>query len=148
MVAKKCKRSRRNRSRKQRRSRKQQRSRRQSQRGGMAPFDAPYQSMSDSAARAMAGVASLDSSIAELPSVIPRQSGGSELAPFRGGRRRRRSNRKSRRSRKSQKSQRGGMSPIDAPSVYIRSPAGVNPQFAEEGAVNSLYSASRGAQGY
>jgi hypothetical protein len=104
--------------------------------------------MSDSAARAMAGVANLDSSIAELPSVIPRhQSGGAELAPFRGGRRlrRRRSNRK---SRKSRKSQRGGMTPIDAPSMYIRSPAGVNPQFANEGSVNSLYSASRGAQGY
>jgi hypothetical protein len=140
MVARKCKRSRRNKK-QSRRNRRQSRRQNRNQRGGMAPFDAPYQSMSDSAARAMAGVANLDSSIAELPSVIPRhQSGGAELAPFRGGRRLR--------LRKSRRNQRGGMSPIDAPSVYIRSPAGVNPQFANEGSVNSLYSASRGAQGY
>jgi hypothetical protein len=120
----------------------------------MAPFDAPYQSMSEAAARSMAGVASLDNSIAELPRVIPRQSGGnSDLAPFRGGSRR---NRKSKRSKKSQRNQRsqsrrnqrGGNAPFDAPYTLGYALPGVNPQFANENMVNSLYSATRGAQGY
>ena len=150
MAGKHCKnkRSRRNRSRNQRKSKSQRRSQRrnQSQRGGMAPFDAPYQSMSEAAARSMAGVASLDNSIAELPRVIPRQSGGnSDLAPFRGGGW---SGKRSRRSQRSQRSQRGGNAPFDAPYTLGYALPGVNPQFANESMVNSLYSATRGAQGY
>jgi hypothetical protein len=109
----------------------------------MAPFDAPYQSMSEAAARSMAGVASLDNSIAELPRVIPSQSGGnSDLAPFRGG------GWKGKRSRRSRRNQRGGNAPFDAPYTLGYALPGVNPQFANENMVNSLYSATRGAQGY
>lgn len=154
-----------------RRSRKQSRrshKSRRNQRGGSAPFDAPYEAL-DGAARAAAQVSSLDGFISELPSVIPRQGGGRYRraignspdptwagphpnmkggnAPFNapyklgGGRR------KNRRSRK-QRKQRGGQADFNAPYSFGYSLPGVNPQFGNEGAVNSLYSQSRGAQGY
>jgi hypothetical protein len=128
------------RSRKQsRRSRKQSR---RSQRGGSAPFDAPYEALSG-AARSAAQVASLDGFISELPSVIPRQSGGNAPfnAPYKlsGGKRR-----KNRRSRK----QRGGQADFNASYSFGYKLPGVNPQFGNEGSVNSLYSQTRGAQGY
>jgi len=64
----------------QRQSRKQRKSRRQSrhrrnQRGGAAPFDAPYEALAG-AARAAAQVAPLDRYISDLPGLIPRQGGG------------------------------------------------------------------------
>lgn len=160
------------RSRKSRRSHKSHRNLR-NQRGGYAPIDAPYEAL-DGAARAAAQVSSLDGFISELPSVIPRQGGGRYRringnvynspdptwagpppppsmiggnAPFNapyklgGGRR------KNRRSRK-QRKQRGGQADFNAPYSFGYSLPGVNPQFANEGAVNSLYSQSRGAQGY
>jgi hypothetical protein len=164
------------RSRKQsRRSRKQSRRNlrsRRNQRGGYAPTDAPYEALDGAAARAAAQVSSLDGFISELPSVIPRQGGGRYRrangnsptpvwagppppppsmiggnAPFNapyklGGERR-----KNRRSRK-QRKQRGGQADFNAPYSFGYSLPGVNPQFGNEGSVNSLYSQSRGAQGY
>lgn len=64
--------------RQQRQSRKQRQSRRshrRNQRGGAAPFDAPYEALTG-AARAAAQVAPLDRYIADLPGLIPRQGGG------------------------------------------------------------------------
>jgi len=65
-----------------------------------------------------------------------------------GGRRYRRKNKKSRRSSRRNQSQRGGNAPFDAPYSLGYKLPGVNEQFASEGSVNSLYSQSRGAQGY
>ena len=67
-------------SQKQRQSRKQRKSRRnlrnrRSQRGGAAPFDAPYEALAG-AARDAAQVAPLDRYISDLPGLIPRQGGG------------------------------------------------------------------------
>lgn len=61
----------------QRRSRKQKRQSRyrRNQRGGAAPFDAPYEALAG-AARAAAQVAPLDRYISDLPSLIPKQGGG------------------------------------------------------------------------
>ena len=127
-----------------RRSRKSRRSHR-NQRGGYAPIDAPYEALDGAAARAAAQVSSLDGYISELPNVIPRQAGGNAPfnAPYKlgGGRRK---NRRSRRQRK----QRGGQADFNAPYSFGYKLPGVNEQFANEGVVNSLYSQSRGAQGY
>ena len=63
-----------------------------------------------------------------------------------GGRRRR--NKKSRRNSRRNQKQRGGNAPFNAPYSLGYKLPGVNEQFASEGSVNSLYSQSRGAQGY
>ena len=116
------------------------------QQGGMAPMVAGDDYLLDAAARATAGVGSLDASFAELPSVIPRQA---------GGRRHRRSHKKShRRSHKkshrrshthrrgSRRQQRGGaLAEMNGPSMLVSdmSKTGSNPQFLDEASVNPLY---------
>ena len=103
------------------------------QRGGMAPFG-QHELLLDGATRVQAEVSGLDHSIAELPSVIPKQAGG----------------RRKRNGRRSQRSQRGGEL-AEFGGSYELLPAsvvrGVNPQFGNEQVVNPMYGAHRGAQG-
>ena len=131
------------------------------QRGGMAPFaslDNGY--LIDQAARVQAETSPLDQAISELPSVIPKQSGGKRRSSRKGGKGRKATKkaRKSRKSRKSgksrrrsqrQKNQRGGMYPIDADTMLLPrgTPIGANPQFSNEAQVNNLYSQYSGPQG-
>ena len=106
----------------------------------MAPFDYKDALLLDSATRAQAQVVGLDQHVAESQ-VMARQGGGTRYR-FRSRRNRRSRNRK-------QKKQRGG-NLADFGASYELLPAGavrgVNPQFQDEGRVNSLYSQSRGAQ--
>jgi hypothetical protein len=124
------------------------------QRGGMAPFaslDNGY--LIDQAARVQAETSPLDQAINELPSVIPKQSGGKRRSSRKG----RKATKKSKKSRKSkgrrrsqkQRSQRGGMYPIDADTMLLPrgTPIGANPQFSNEAQVNNLYSQYSGPQG-
>lgn len=108
------------------------------QRGGMAPWSTGSALLLDGSARVQAEQGGLDSYIAELPSVIPKQGGG-----------RRRSHRRRSHRRRSQR-QRGGMSPYDAPGMLLSRDqyphAGQNPQFVTEASVNPLYGEFRGAQ--
>ena len=134
------------------------------QRGGMAPFaslDNGY--LIDQAARVQAETSPLDQAISELPSVIPKQSGGKRRASRKGGKARKatkkaRKSRKSRGRRRSQKqqqrqrnqrNQRGGMYPIDADTMLLPrgTPIGANPQFSNEAQVNNLYNEYSGPQG-
>ena len=101
--------------------------------------------LSAGADRAAAQVAPLDGYMNDLSHVIPAQRGGN--APFgasyvyklNGGRRQ---------SRRQSRNQRGGNAPFGAPYSLGLTLPGVNPQFANEHHVNSLYSQTRGAQGY
>ena len=106
------------------------------QRGGMAPWSTGSALLLDGSARVQAEQGGLDSYIAELPSVIPKQG---------GGRRYRHSHR-----RRSHRRQHGGMSPYDAPAMLLARDqyphAGQNPQFVTEASVNPLYGEFRGAQ--
>jgi hypothetical protein len=136
------------------------------QRGGMAPFaslDNGY--LIDQAARVQAETSPLDQAISELPSVIPKQSGGKRRASRRSSRSRKakkgskkskksksrksHSRRRSQKQQKSQRSQRGGMYPIDADTMLLPrgTPIGANPQFSNEAQVNNLYSQYSGPQG-
>jgi len=138
------------------------------QRGGMAPFaslDNGY--LIDQSARVQAETSPLDLAISELPSVIPKQSGGKRRSSRKGrkggkGRKAKKATRKSkgrkggksrRRSQKkqqrSQRNQRGGMYPIDADTMLLPrdTPIGANPQFSNEAQVNNLYSQYSGPQG-
>jgi len=133
------------------------------QRGGMAPFaslDNGY--LIDQSARVQAETSPLDLAISELPSVIPKQSGGKRRAS-RKGRKARKATKKARKSkgrksrgrRRSQKQQqrqrkqRGGMYPIDADTMLLPrgTPIGANPQFSNEAQVNNLYNEYSGPQG-
>jgi len=122
---------------KQRQSRKQKQ---RNQRGGAAPFDAPYVALDgDVAALKMAGVYGQNEANTAAQ-MLARQNGGNhdDLAPFKGGRRR----------RKSQRNQRGGMADFNAsPTLGFKLP-GVNDQFANEGKVmGGWYNPTQGAQG-
>ena len=135
------------------------------QRGGMAPFaslDNGY--LIDQSARVQAETSPLDLAISELPSVIPKQSGGKRRSSRKGrkarkakkatrkskgrkgGKSRRRSQKKQQRS---QRNQRGGMYPIDADTMLLPrdTPIGANPQFSNEAQVNNLYNEYSGPQG-
>ena len=130
------------------------------QRGGMAPFASlDNGSLIDQAARVQAETSPLDLAISELPSVIPKQSGGKRRSSRKGGKGRK-ATKKARKSRKSrgrrrsqrqrqQRSQRGGMYPIDADTMLLPrgTPIGANPQFSNEAQVNNLYSEYSGPQG-
>jgi hypothetical protein len=123
----------------------------------MAPFaslDNGY--LIDQAARVQAETSPLDQAINELPSVIPKQSGGKRRA----SRKAKKGSKKVRKSKKSskghsrrrsqkQRSQRGGMYPIDADTMLLPrgTPIGANPQFSNEAQVNNLYSEYSGPQG-
>lgn len=121
---------------KQSRKQKQRQSRKQrQQRGGMAPFDASSRLLDESVGRDMAQTSVLDRYMSDLSHVIPKQGGG------------RRRNRRSQRSRRN-RNQRGGMAPIDHPTMMFKDAPGSNSQFTDENNVNSLYSQNRGAQGY
>lgn len=135
------------------------------QRGGMAPFaslDNGY--LIDQSARVQAETSPLDLAISELPSVIPKQSGGRRRSRSsrKGGKARkarkttkktkgRKSGKSRRRSQKQrqQRNQRGGMYPIDADTMLLPrgTPIGANPQFSNEAQVNNLYSEYSGPQG-
>ena len=125
------------------------------QRGGMAPIAQGDSYLLDAATRVQAEVGPLDKSFMELPSVIPRQTGGRRKTSGRKSRRsgrksRRASGRKSRRAsgrkgrrscRKGRRTQRGGMMDFDAayryapPGAY----AGENPQIHTEQTVNHSF---------
>jgi hypothetical protein len=124
------------------------------QRGGMAPISQGDSYLLDAATRVQAEVGPLDKSFMELPSVIPRQTGGRRKSRRSGrktsGRKSRRSGRKSRRAsgrkgrrscRKGRRTQRGGMMDFDAayryapPGAY----AGENPQIHTEQTVNHSF---------
>ena len=138
------------------------------QRGGMAPFaslDNGY--LIDQSARVQAETSPLDLAISELPSVIPKQSGGKRRSSRKGrkarkakkatrkskgrkgGKSRRRSQKQQQRSQRNQRNQRGGMYPIDADTMLLPrdTPIGANPQFSNEAQVNNLYSQYSGPQG-
>jgi hypothetical protein len=118
-----------------RRSQKQQQYR---QRGGMAAYSTGDSYLLDGPTRIQAEVGPLDRAFAELPSVVPRQMGGS-----RRSRRQRRSQRRSR----SQRSQRGGAAPFGDPYMIFQNPQGVNPQFSTEHQVRpDTYFENEGAQ--
>lgn len=95
----------------------------------MAPFEYKDGLLLDTATRAQAEVSGLDKFIAESQ-VFSRQAGGT-------------------RYRKRSRKQRGGELASFSTNYELLAPGvprGVNPQFATEGIVNSLYSQSRGAQ--
>jgi hypothetical protein len=129
------------------------------QRGGMAPFaslDNGY--LIDQAARVQAETSPLDLAISELPSVIPKQSGGKRRSSKASKKAKKSKSRKSRKSkgrrrsqkqRQQQRNQRGGMYPIDADTMLLPrgTPIGANPQFSNEAQVNNLYSEYSGPQG-
>ena len=111
------------------------------QRGGMSPYSTGDSYLLDAPTRVQAEVSPLDSAFSELPSVIPRQSGG----------RRQRSRRSRRqRSQRSRRQQRGGMSPYTADPLLLDRAAyshlSQNPQFRTEAEVNSLYHEFKGPQ--
>ena len=133
----------------------------QQQRGGMAPITAGDSYLLDTATRVQAEVGPLDKSIAELPSVIPKQMGGRRRRSHKRSRKgrkgrkqqkqsRKQSRKQQRRQSRKQRKQRGGMSPFDAPGMLLDKGAyaadGTNPQFRTEGTVNSLYGEFKGAQ--
>jgi hypothetical protein len=105
------------------------------QRGGMAAYSTGNAYLLDGPTRIQAEVGPLDRYIAELPSLIPRQTGG-----------RRKGRRGSKRSKRSSRSQRGGAAPFGDPYMIFQNPQGVNPQFHTEGRVNQLYIENGGAQ--
>jgi hypothetical protein len=115
------------------------------QHGGMAPIAQGDSYLLDAATRVQAEVGPLDKSFMELPSVIPRQTGGRRKSR-RSGRKSRRSSRKSHRSgrkgrRHTYRRQQGGMMDFDAayryapPGAY----AGENPQIHTEQTVNPMF---------
>jgi hypothetical protein len=111
------------------------------QRGGMSPYSTGDSYLLDAPTRVQAEVGPLDSAFSQLPSVIPRQSGG----------RRQRSRRSRRqRSQRSRRQQRGGMSPYTADPLLLDRAAyshlSQNPQFHTEAEVNSLYNEFKGPQ--
>jgi hypothetical protein len=108
------------------------------QRGGMAAYSMGDAYLLDGPTRIQAEVGPLDRAFAELPSVIPRQTGGK--------RRGRRSSKRSGSKRTQRRSQRGGAAPFSDPYMIFQNPQGVNPQFHTEGRVNQLYVENGGAQ--
>ena len=106
-------------SRKTRRSQKQQQYR---QRGGMAAYSTGNAYLLDGPTRIQAEVGPLDRYIAELPSLIPRQTGGRRRGGKRSGSKR----------RSQRRSQRGGAAPFGDPYMIFQNPQGVNPQFSTE----------------
>lgn len=118
------------------------------QRGGMAPFTAGDNYLLDAATRVQAEVAPLDKAFAELPSVMPRQAGGSRSRRRSMRRRhsmRRRSHR--RRTHRRRQQQRGGMAPFGYEMALPKgADAAMNPQFQTEGSVNPIYGEFKGAQ--
>ena len=137
-------------SRRQRKSRRRQSRRQRNQRGGAAPFDAPYVALGDQAALQMAGVYSQNLANTEAQA-LAHQKGGNhqELAPFKGGRRKQRKSRgrTSQRQRR-QRNQRGGMADFNAASTLGFALPGVNSQFTDENKVmGGWYSPTQGAQG-
>jgi hypothetical protein len=113
------------------------------QRGGMSPYSTGDSYLLDAPTRVQAEVSPLDSAFSELPSVIPRQSGGRRQ-------RSRRSRSRRQRSQRSRRQQRGGMSPYTADPLLLDRAAyshlSQNPQFHTEAEVNSLYNEFRGPQ--
>jgi hypothetical protein len=122
-----------------RRSQKQQQKQRQyRQRGGMAAYSTGDAYLLDGPTRIQAEQGPLDRAFAELPSIVPRQMGGS---------RRSRSQRRSQRRSRSQRSQRGGAAPFSDPYMIFQNPQGVNPQFSTEHQVRpDTYFENEGAQ--
>lgn len=119
------------------------------QRGGMATFTAGDNYLLDAATRVQAEVAPLDKAFAELPSVMPRQAGGSRRRSMRRSHRSLRSSmrRRSHRRKTHRRKQRGGMAPFGYElSLPKGADAAMNPQFQTEGAVNPLYGEFKGAQ--
>ena len=105
------------------------------QRGGMAAYSTGNSYLLDGPTRIQAEVGPLDRYIAELPSLIPRQTGGKRR---RGGKRR---------SQRRSRSQRGGAAPFGDPYMMFQNPQGVNPQFATEHQVRPhTYFENGGAQ--
>lgn len=108
------------------------------QRGGMAAYSTGDSYLLDGPTRIQAEVGPLDRAFAELPSVVPRQMGGS---------RRSRSQRRSQRRSRRQRSQRGGAAPFSDPYMIFQNPQGVNPQFSTEHQVRpDTYFENAGAQ--
>lgn len=120
------------------------------QQGGMADIVQGDNYLLDAAARATAGVGSLDASFAELPSVIPRQAGGRRRRSVIRRRSHRHGRKTHRRShRKSHRRQRGGaLAEVAGPSMLVADIAktGSNPQFLDESSVNAHYNAMKGPQ--
>ena len=107
------------------------------QRGGMAAYSTGNAYLLDGPTRIQAEVGPLDRYIAELPSLIPRQTGG----------KRRRGSKRSKRSQRRSRSQRGGAAPFNDPYMMFQNPQGVNPQFATEHQVRPhTYFENEGAQ--
>ena len=106
------------------------------QRGGMSPYSTGDSYLLDAPTRVQAEVSPLDSAFSELPSVIPRQSGGQRSRRYR--------------SQRSRRQQRGGMSPYTADPLLLDRAAyshlSQNPQFHTEAEVNSLYNEFKGPQ--
>jgi hypothetical protein len=112
------------------------------QQGGMAPIAAGDDYLLDAGARATAGVGSLDASFAELPSVIPRQAGGRRHRRSARRKSHKKSHRRSHKHRRGSRKQHGGsLAAMNGPSMLVSDMAktGSNPQFLDEGAVNSHY---------
>jgi hypothetical protein len=108
------------------------------QRGGMAPIAQGDSYLLDAATRVQAEVGPLDKSFMELPSVIPRQTGGRRKSR-RSGRKSRRSCRKGRRH--TYRRQQGGMMDFDAAYRYAPQGAyaGENNQIHTEQTVNPMF---------
>ena len=112
------------------------------QQGGMAPMIAGDDYLLDAAARATAGVGSLDASFAELPSVIPRQAGGRRHRRSVIRKSHKKSHRRSHKHRRSHRRQHGGaLAEMNGPSMLVSDIAktGSNPQFNDEASVNPHY---------
>ena len=119
--------------------------------GGMAPWSTGDSYLLDAPTRVQAEMGHYDAAFAELPHVIPRQSGGRRSRRNRNKKSKKSRRQRSQRSqRQRQRKQRGGMSPFDAPGMLLDSKAyttdGTNPQFHNEGAVNPSYHQFKGAQ--
>lgn len=121
------------------------------QQGGMADIVQGDNYLLDAAARATAGVGSLDASFAELPSVVPRQAGGRRHRRSHKHRRshRRPAHRRSHKHRRGSRRQQGGsLADVAAPSMLVSDmkATGSNPQFNDEASVNPHYNAMKGPQ--
>ena len=120
------------------------------QRGGMAPFASLDNGfLINDAARVQAQTSPLDAAINELPSVIPRQSGGRRNRRTQRQRNQRQRQSKRQRQQRQQRQQRGGMYDIHADTMLLPrgTNIGANPQFSNESQVNNLYNEYSGPQG-
>lgn len=118
------------------------------QRGGMAPYSTGDANLLDKATMIQAESWQQVSDIGAAQG-LAKQAGGSRRKHRKGSRKHRKGSRKHRRS------QRGGSYPwatglqsFDQPYTLVPSgtATGANPQFQNEGSVNSLYSETRGPQ--